>query len=484
MQKTKPLLILLRIVGFIILSTLLFSMSDRMDQSDQTEKKVNNSKKSKQQKKGINKEKKGKKKQKTVYIFPIDDSIFESALKRTKDGLKEAKENNADFIIIKLNTYGGRVDIADTISKRLLDNPATTIAFIDNNAASAGALISISCDSIYMVESGRIGAATVVNQEGKQAPDKYQSYMRATMRAVAESNGRNAKIAEAMVDDRIKIKGIIDSGKTLTFTTKEAIKHNFCEAEVKTTDDIIARLNLKNPIIIEFKETAMHKFIKLLLSPVLRSLLVMIIFGGLYFELQTPGVGFPLLAAVIAAITYFMPLYIEGLAANWEIALFIVGVILLALEIFVIPGFGVAGVSGLVCIVGGLVLAMLGNDYFDFTFTPPTEISKSFFIVLIGLLVSVIGFFVLGGSMTKMKAFDKVTLSDRQMKEDGYAINTFKDVVLVGKRGFAVTDLKPSGKVEIENERYDAISEAEFLKKGDNIEVLEKKSNHLLVRKV
>jgi len=479
MQKTKPLLILLRIVGFIILSTLLFSMSDSIDIPTKKGNKGNTNKKATKNKKG-----KKKKKQKTVYVFQIDDSIFESALKRTKDCLKEAAENNADFIIIKLNTYGGRVDIADTISKRLLDNKATTIAFIDNNAASAGALISISCDSIYMVESARIGAATVVNQEGKQAPDKYQSYMRATMRAVAEANDRDPKIAEAMVDDRIKIKGIIDSGKTLTFTTKEAIKYNFCEAEVETVDDIIARLNLKNPIIIEFKETTMHKFIKLLLSPVLRSLLVMVIFGGIYFELQTPGVGFPILAAVIAAITYFMPLYIEGLAANWEIALFVAGVILLVLEIFVIPGFGVAGISGIVCIVGGLVLAMLGNDYFDFTFTPPTEISKSFFIVLIGLLCSVIGFFILGGSMTKMKAFDKMSLVERQKKEDGYVIDTFKEISLVGKFGKAITDLRPSGKVAIEDIWYDAITEAEFLNKGDEIEVLEKRSNHLLVRKV
>jgi len=312
-----------------------------------------------------------------IYTFRLNDDIMPPSMRLVDRALAEAKEAKADYIIMVLNTYGGRVDIADSMRTKLLDAEATVAVLIKDNAISAGALISIACDSIYMSKGGGIGAATVVSgEDGAQMPDKYQSFMRAKMRATAETNGRDPDIAEAMVDDRIHIEGIIDSGYTLTFTAEEAIKHGYCEGYAENINEVIELMGIGvNYEIIRYKETALDKVISILLNPVLSGLLMMIIIGGIYFELQTPGVGFPIAAAITAAVLYFAPLYLEGMAENWEILIFIVGLGLLALEVFVIPGFGVAGVSGIVLIVAGLTLALVQNVVFDFSYSPSGELT-------------------------------------------------------------------------------------------------------------
>jgi membrane-bound serine protease (ClpP class) len=221
------------------------------------------------------------------------------------------------------------LDAADSIRTAILKSDIPVYVFIDNNAASAGALISISCDSIYMNPGANIGAATVVDQSGKPLPDKYQSYMRSMMRSTAEASGRDPDIAQAMVDPRIRIyiEGISDTGQVLTFTAKEALKHNFCEGIAESIEEVMELANIKEYTIIEQKLTATDKIIKFLINPFVSGILIMIIIGGIYFELQTPGIGFPIAASAIAAIIYFAPLYIEGLAEHWEIVIFIVGVI-------------------------------------------------------------------------------------------------------------------------------------------------------------
>ncbi|HML85209.1 MAG TPA: nodulation protein NfeD, partial [Bacteroidales bacterium] len=204
--------------------------------------------------------------------------------------------------------------------------------YIDNNAASAGALISIACDSIYMRSGANMGAATVVDQTGKAMPDKYQSYMRSMMRSTAEVKGRDPKIAEAMVDPRISVPGLIDSTMVLTFTPTEAIKWGYCQGSAENIPELLAKVGIDKYTIIKQEITPLDKFINFLINPLVSGVLIMIIVAGIYFELQTPGIGFPSFAAIAAAVLYFAPLYLEGLAANWEILLFIIGLILLLLS--------------------------------------------------------------------------------------------------------------------------------------------------------
>ena len=319
---------------------------------------------------------------KIIYKIDIKKEIGSTTWLYTQKGFDEAKTKNADIVLIHMNTYGGEVLYADSIRTKILNAEIPVYVFIDNNAASAGALISIACDKIFMRPGASFGAATVVNQTGEQMPDKYQSYMRATMRATAEAHGRdtiiqgndtiykwkrNPLIAEAMVDERTVVPNLIDSGKTLTFTTLEAQQYGYCDGVAANVDELITKnLGIESYELITFNPTVLDNIKGFLMSSVLQGILIMLIIGGIYFELQTPGIGFPLAVAVLAALLYFAPLYIEGLAANWEILMFVIGLILLAVEIFVIPGFGIAGISGIVLVIAGLTLSLLENVNFDF----------------------------------------------------------------------------------------------------------------------
>ena len=320
---------------------------------------------------------------KKVFSIDLKKEIGSTTWIYVQKGFSEANSIKADAILIHMNTYGGEVVYADSIRTKIINSKLPVYVFVDNNAASAGALIAIACDKIFMREGASIGAATVVNETGAQMPDKYQSYMRATMRATAESHGkdtiingndttykwkRDPLIAEAMVDDRTVIPNIIDSGKTLTFTAREAVKYGYCEGIAESVDEVLEKqLKYDNYELIPFEPSAWDNIKGFLMSSVIQGLLIMLIIGGIYFELQTPGIGFPLGVAITAAVLYFAPLYIDGLAANWEIIIFIIGLVLLGLEIFVIPGFGIAGISGIVLIIAGLVLSLINNVDFDFS---------------------------------------------------------------------------------------------------------------------
>lgn len=273
-----------------------------------------------------------------AYKINIKEDIMPAAWRYMQRGFDEAQELNADIILIHLNTYGGLVNIADSIRTKILNSSIPVWVFIDNQAASAGALISIAADSIYMRSGGSIGAATVVNQTGEVAPDKYQSFMRSIMRATAEAKGkipvviggdtvmkwrRDPKIAEAMVDPSVYIEGVIDTGKVLTFTADEAILWNYCEGKAESVDEIFRMNGIDDYRLEEFKPTLMDKLIGFLTSPVVSGILIMIIAGGIYFEMQTPGIGFPSAIALVAAALFFAPLYIEGLAEYYELILFV-----------------------------------------------------------------------------------------------------------------------------------------------------------------
>ncbi len=218
-----------------------------------------------------------------VYKFNIKEEIAPPVWRQTKLALEEAKEISADYVLIHMNTYGGLMDAADSIRTALLQFPIPTMVFIDNNAASAGALISIACDSIYMRKGSNIGAATVVNQTGEVVADKYQSYMRSLMRSTAEANERDPDIAQAMVDPRIKIEHVIDSGSVLTFTVSEAIKNGFCEGEAENITEVLELAGLSDYKIIEQELSPMDHIIGFLIKPYISGILIMLIIGGSYF---------------------------------------------------------------------------------------------------------------------------------------------------------------------------------------------------------
>ena len=435
---------------------------------------------------------------KLVYVFPVMENIGPGIWRQTIKAFAEADSMNADIIVLHMNTYGGTVLDADSMRTKVLNSRIPVYVFIDNNAASAGALISIACDSIYMREGANMGAATVVNQTGQAMPDKYQSYMRSIMRSTAEAQGkdtvfagndtvikwrRDPKIAEAMVDPDIYIKGIIDSGKVLTMTPTEAIKYGFCEGVRKDIREVIEKADIKNYEIREYKKSGLDKIIGFLVNPIVSGILIMAMIGGIYFELQAPGIGLPIGLAITAAILYFAPLYLEGLAANWEIIIFIVGLLLLAVEILIIPGFGVPGILGIVMMVFGLILSLLDNVIFDFDNVEPARISAAIGTVLISILLS---FFLSIWASSKLFAsrkgiFSNFALHTTISTERSYVGVDQENESLLGKTGIAQTVLRLTGKISVDGAIYDAMSEGAFIEKGDKVRITRHEAGQVYV---
>lgn len=420
-----------------------------------------------------------------IYRINIRENIGSNTWIYLRNGLHEANEKGAAAVLLDMNTYGGSVLEADSMRTAILNASLPIYVFIDNNAASAGALISIACDSIFMRNSASIGAATVVEGgSGERASDKHQSYMRGIMRATAESHGkvvtihngdtltkwrRDPRVAEAMVDERVVIPGLADSTQILTLTATQAMELGYCDGVAESVHEVIVdHLGYSNYILETYNPTFYDKIKGFLTNGIVQALLIMFIIGGIYFELQSPGIGFPTAAAITAAILYFTPLYLTGYAQNWEVLLFVLGLIFIVFEIFVVPGFGVPGILGIVLVFSALVLAMIGNVRFNFEGLPATEMFRALMVVLGGTGMGVALIIYISGRIGKPGFLRFAALHSDQ---EGYVSVPMEPISLVGKTGIAATDLRPSGMVNVEGELYDANSLKGFIGKGDTIVV-------------
>lgn len=411
----------------------------------------------------------------------IKDEIDPRMTRYVELALAHARDTKADIVIVEMDTYGGVLTDAKEIVQKIMDFDKPIWVFINSDAASAGALISIACDSIYMSPGASIGAATVVNgTDGSAAPDKYQSYMRSIMRSTAEENGRRPEIAEGMVDERVVIDSVKQAGKVITLTTSEAIALGYCEGKVESIREILEKNNVEDYHLETFRLGLAEKVIAWVLNPFISGILILIIIGGIYYEMQAPGIGFPLLAAGVALALYLVPYYLNGLAAYWEILALFIGVVLIGLEIFVVPGFGVTGISGIVMVVGSLVLIMLRNDFFNFEYIPLGDITVALFTVVGGLAGSVVVLVLLGARLTETAAFRRISLEETQ---SGYTVNV-DNVDMTGKQGVAHTVLRPSGKIMIDSQLYDAFTRGEYIERGEAVEVISTEGTTLKVKKI
>lgn len=418
----------------------------------------------------------------SVYVVPIKGPIDKGLAMYIERAVSDAESANATALVFHIDTFGGLVDAADMIRTSILNTEITTVAFIDHNAASAGALISYAADKIYMSPGSSIGAATVVDGVGgAAAPDKYQSYMRGIMRATAEANGRNPDIAEAMVDETLEVPGVSEAGKVLTLSTTEAVRHGVADEEIENLDAVIAFLDLSDAPRVEYTTTFVERTLRFFGSPIVQSILMMMMLGGLYFELQTPGVGFPGLMAGMGAIMFFGPHYLLGLVESWEILLFLIGLGLLLVEIFVLPGFGVAGISGLVLIIAALAVGLIGNIVFSF---PPMEmISSAVWTLAITLVLLVVLGFSFAKYAPRSTRFNQLVLSPELSSDKGFtAAETHSE--LEGKTGVALTALRPAGSADIGGARIDVTTSGEYIEAGKPIRVVSVRGSRVEVREV
>jgi membrane-bound serine protease (ClpP class) len=279
---------------------------------------------------------------------------------------------------------------------------------------------------------------------------------------------------------------LVDSGKTLTFTAIEAEQYGYCDGIAKDIDEVISEyLKVTDYEIISFRPSVMDNIKGFLMSSIFQGILIMLIIGGIYFELQTPGIGFPSIVAVTAALLYFAPLYIEGLAANWEILVFVIGLILLVVEIFAFPGFGITGILGIIFIVAGLTLSLLNNVNFDFKPVKTGELGKALFTVIGGISLGFALVLFLSNRIGKKGILHNIALNTNLENEQGYIGVPMESKSLVGQQAVAGTDLRPSGKIIVDGMSYDAVSEGGvFIAKDSIVQIVKYELGQVYVSKI
>ena len=404
---------------------------------------------------------------KKVYYAKIDDEIDLAMAPYVNRVVNEANENEADAIIFKINTFGGRVDAATQIKDAIISSNAVTIAFINNRAISAGALIALSCVKIAMVPGSSIGAATVVDQTGQKVGEKYQSYMRSEMRSTAERNGRRTDIAQGMVDERIIVEGLVDSTQLITLTSSEALKYKIADTVVTDINELFTAFDLEGAQIISVSTNWAEEVVKFLNNPIVSTILIMIGFFGLMAEIKTPGWGLPGTAGIIALILFFGSSYILELASIVEILLFIIGIILIALEIFVIPGFGVAGISGIILVIASLFLSLTGGlPFFDLSI-----VGKAIIQLAVALGGAFILILLIAKFLPKSTLFNRLVLAEEERADKGF-VSYPSAKELIDSEGVALTDLRPAGSAEINSKRYDVVADWQYIEKGKKVKVI------------
>ena len=415
-----------------------------------------------------------------IYRIRLDQNIDRSSQRLVVLGLEKGLEAGADCVLLDLDTYGGAVDAADSIRSAILNYPKPVVAYVNMQAASAGALISIACDSIYMKTGSSIGAATVVDQSGNVMPDKYQSFMRGMMRSTAQATGRDPKIAESMTD----------TANVLTLTPSEAMEVGFCEGIAESYTEVAQIIAGDQEFVVKDMSedmTWLDRLIQLLLNPFLQSIFMMMIVGGIFVEIRTPGIGLPLLTAVIGALLYFAPAYLGHLATNWEILLFVVGLLLVALEIFVIPGFGVAGISGIILVVVSLALAMVDNSVLvngdgSINLEP---VLRPIGIVIISATASIFASIWLVRRLFETRSFDHIALRQEMLASEGFTGVVSGLEHYVGAEVTVFTDLKPSGKVQTaDGQIHEGVMKyGGFASKGERLTVVSAEQGRLYCEK-
>lgn len=449
-----------------------------------------------------------------IYVIPVKGVIDLGLSSFIKRSILEAKEKNAQAIILEIDTFGGRVDAAVEITDALEKvKPIPTIAFIDDQAWSAGALISLACSKIIMSPGSSIGSAEPrvmgVTNKDEQSDEKTVSALRAKFKSLAQGNNYPVNLALAMVDKDIEvkqvklkeeikiltaqeieelksgqykekeiqvIKTINPKGKLLNLTANDAKEFGLTEAVIDNRLGLIKYLKLEDKNVVETKITWSEGVVRFLTHPMVSPLLLTLGFLGILFELQTPGWGISGTLGLVFLALFFWGHYLVGLA-NWtEILIFFLGVILLFLEIFVIPGFGIAGISGIILFLTGIFLALIKHPLQ----VPRIELTQAFNTLGLAIILTAAATILLIKFLPKSPLWKNIILSSEEKKEEGFRSSVSLDKY-IGKSGKTLTVLRPAGKADIEGEILDVISQGDFIDKDKPVKVVSAQGAWLVV---
>lgn len=454
--------------------------------------------------------------QKPVYIIPVKGIIDLGLSGFIKRALDEAKQADAGAIILEIDTFGGRVDAAVEITDALEKiKPIPTIAFIDDHAWSAGALISLACEKIIMSPGSSIGSAEPrqIGFAGKDelTDEKALSAIRAKFKSLAEENNHSINLALAMVDKEIElkqvrvkdeiniltdqeleeikprysrkeiqiIKTVSPKGKLLNLTASEAKQLGLTQEILSSRAQVLRSLKLENSVMQEAKPNWSERLVRLLTHPIVSPLLLTLGFLGIFFELQMPGWGISGTLGLIFLGLFFWGHYLVGLASWTELIIFFLGILLLLLELLVIPGFGITGISGIILILMGIFLSLVKHPLS----MPAAQLNRAVYTLSFAIISTFVVGVIAWKFLPKSSLFKRIVLSSAETKKQGFQSAASLDIYL-GKTGKALSALRPSGRASIEGKSLDVITEGEFIDKDRNIQVIKVEGSKIIVKEV
>lgn len=400
-----------------------------------------------------------------AYVIPIRGDINRATKNYVRDIVNEVNSrNDVEVVIFEIDTFGGLIDQANEIKDIIIGTDAATISFVNNKAESAGVLITIASEKVVMSRTATIGSAeTIPNTE------KVMSLWRAWLRDTAQFRGRDPLIIEAMADKDIEIPGIIEKGKLLNLTSQEARELEISDFTADNYEDILAEFGYEGLTIVEKSENLQVRLAKFISNPYLSSFILTMAFVGLVIEIMTPGFGVGGTISIIGFSLYFGGNILAG-NSNWtSVALFLAGSLLLLIEV-IVPGFGFPGISGIILVGLGIVLAV-------------DSIAAGLFSVGIALIATIVVAIILFKFGFRNTRLSSIVLTSSLKTDRGYTSSDSKAQYL-NKRGVAVTELRPSGYIEVEGERLDALSSEGYIPKNTLIEVIKVEGSKILVRRV
>ena len=412
-----------------------------------------------------------------VYRITVSGVVENGMAPYIARSLREAEAQGAVAAILDMDTPGGRIDAAERIADALRESRIPVYAYVNPRAYSAGALIAIASNGIYMRPGAVIGAATPVDGQGVKASEKMVSAMRAEFRSLAEQRGLDPKLAEAMVDESVEIPGVVRKGQLLTLSTKEAVRLGFAKGQVADEAELLTAIGHPRAQIITVEPNWAEGVVGFLTNPLVAPLLLSLGILGLVFEIKTGAFGLGGILSLISLSLFFGSSLILGLAGWGEVLLLGLGAIALAVEIFILPGFGVAGVLGALAIITSMVLAMIGHH------PSSGEVAQALAVLGASLLITFAVIYAWLRHLPNSGRFRGLLLQGAVHKSQGFVSAPTRGD-LVGRDGVAVTDLRPSGTARVGEERLDVVTEGEYVPQGSRVQVVQSDGYRHVVRAV
>lgn len=397
-----------------------------------------------------------------VFVIDITGEVNPGMANYVISSFKEADEKNVDLILLNVDTLGGRIDSAERISQEILKSKIKTVSYVNTKAESAGVLISISANSMYMAPASTIGSAEPIPNT-----EKTLSYWRSLLETTAEKRGRDPKLVASMADSSIVIEGVIQKDKLLNLTNAKAEELKFSDGTMNSREDIYNAMKIESANEIIIKRSLSDNVIGFISSSIISQILLVLGFVGLAVEIITPGFGIGGFISILGFSFFFAGSILSGSTTTFAIIVFLFGILMLMVEIFV-PGFGVFGIAGILGIFGSIIMAS-------------SSAYQALISILIALIVSSIIIALIIKYLPKRNLSKTLFLGTNLTKESGF-VSSKEVVAYIGMTAKTLTFLRPSGKIEIDGQMLDAISEGRYIEKDKIVVVLSVEGSRIIVK--